>query len=61
MVTQFMSVNLGDQVDDRLRSELFNPLCVETGQVVELSLPLRLTAAIESPILYNKNRQTVRV
>lgn len=61
MVTQFMSVNLGNQVDERLCSELLNPLCVETGQVVELSLLLRLTAAIESPILYNKNRQTVRV
>lgn len=48
--------DLGDQVDERLSSELLDPLCVETGQVVELSLPLRLTAAIESPILYNKNR-----
>lgn len=56
-----MCVYLGDQVDERLSSELLNPLCVETGQVVVLSLPLCLTAAIESPILYNKEKQIVRV
>lgn len=51
-----MRVYLGDEVDERLSSELLDPLCVETGQVVGLSLPLRLTAAVKSPILYKRRK-----
>ncbi len=52
MVTECMCGYLGDEVYERLSSQLFDPLCVETGQIVGLRLPLCLTAAIESPVLY---------
>lgn len=41
---------LGDEVDERLSSELLDPLSVETRQVVRLSLPLRLAAAVKRPV-----------
>lgn len=59
MVTGFMSGYLSDEVYQRLSSQLFDPLGVETGQVVGLSLPLRLAAAVKSAVLYEM-RQTVR-
>lgn len=46
-----MNSYLGDEVYERLSSQVFNSLCVETGQVVGLRLPLRLTAAIKGPVL----------
>lgn len=44
-------VYLGDEVYERLSSELFDPLGVEAGQVVGLSFPLCFAAAIKRPVL----------
>lgn len=43
---------LGNEVNERLRSQFLDPWCVETGQIVELSLPLCLTAAVKCPVFY---------
>lgn len=51
MVTKRMPGYLGDEVYERLSSQLLDPLCVETGQVIGLSLPLGLAAAVKCPVL----------
>ena len=43
--------HLGDEVDERLSSQLVDALLVQTGQVVELGLPLCLAAGVERAIL----------
>lgn len=42
---------LGDELSQRLSSELLNLLRVQTGQVVELSLLLGFAAAVERSVL----------
>lgn len=59
MVTKHLQHGyLGDEVNERLSSQLLDPLCVETGQVVRLGLPLRLAAAVKSPV-FCKTTQTI--
>lgn len=46
-----MGGHLGDQIYERLRAELLDPLCVEAGQVVGLSLSLGFAGTVERPVL----------
>lgn len=52
MVTSCVHGYLGNEVYEGLSSQLLDPLCVETRQIVGLSLPLRLAATVKSPVLY---------
>ncbi len=59
MVTEHLQHGyLGDEVNERLSSQLLDPLRVETGQVVRLRLPLRLAAAVKSPVLCKTTQTT---
>lgn len=62
METGCISGYLGDEVYERLSSQLLDPRCVEAGQIVSLSFPLCFAGAIKCPVLYNTHHhnKTIR-
>lgn len=51
---------LGDEVHERLSSQLLDPLRVEAGQVVGLGLPLCFAAAVKRPVLWGDTPESQR-
>lgn len=52
--------HLGDEVDEWLGSQVLDALLIETGQVVVLGLPLRITTGVKRAVLYRTHRQRER-